>query len=153
MVTLVPLPAQPRGTPWPDPDWADGPVPSGVDLAPLLDAAFDTDGPLARTYAVVVIHRGRLVAERYDGVIEHWDRADEPVGPDTLLLSWSMAKSMLHAAVGILVGEGRLRLDAPAPVPQWAGPTDPRRMITLQQLLEMRDGLDFAEDYVDDARL
>jgi CubicO group peptidase (beta-lactamase class C family) len=149
-VKLVPLPAQPRGTPWPDPDWAEAPLPSGVDLAPLLDAAFDTDGPLARTYAVVVIHRGRLVAERYDGVIEHWDRADEPVGRDTLLLSWSMAKSMLHAAVGILVGQARLRLDAPAPVPQWAGPSDPRRMITLQQLLEMRDGLDFAEDYVDE---
>ena len=53
-----------------------------------------------------MIHRGRLVAERYAGVIEHWDRADEPVGPGTALLSWSMAKSMLHAAVGILVGEG-----------------------------------------------
>jgi CubicO group peptidase (beta-lactamase class C family) len=60
-----------------------------------------------------------------------------------------MAKSMLHAAVGILVGEGRLRLDAPAPVPQWREPNDPRRVITLQQLLEMRDGLDFVEDYVD----
>jgi CubicO group peptidase (beta-lactamase class C family) len=148
-MTLVPLPAQPHGLPWPAPDWAEGPIPRGVDLAPLLDAAFDTEGPLSVTYAVVVIHRGRLVAERYGGVIEHWDRADEPVGPDTPLLSWSMAKSMLHAAVGVLVGEGRLHPDLPAPVPQWAAPTDPRRAITLQHLLEMRDGLDFVEDYVD----
>jgi CubicO group peptidase (beta-lactamase class C family) len=135
--------------PWPSPEWADGPVPDGVDLAPLLDTALDPDGPLSVTYAVVVIHRGRLVAERYGGVIEHWERDDEPVGPDTLLLSWSMAKSMLHAAVGILVGEGRLHLDAPAPVLQWDDPSDPRHVITLQHLLEMRDGLDFAEDYVD----
>ena len=147
--TLVPLPTQPRGLPWPTREWEEGPVPRGVELAPLLDAALDPDGPQSFTYAVVVIHRGRLVAERYDGVIEHWERADEPVGPGTQLLSWSMAKSMLHAAVGTLVGEGRLRPDAPAPVPQWAAPTDPRRDITLQQLLEMRDGLDFVEDYVD----
>jgi CubicO group peptidase (beta-lactamase class C family) len=147
-VTPASLPDPRRGVPWPAADWADGPIPRGVDLGRLLDAAFETPS-LSVTYAVVVIHRGRLVAERYGGVIEHWDRADEPVGGGTPLLSWSMAKSMLHAAVGILVGEGRLRLDAPAPVPQWAAPTDPRRMITLQQLLEMRDGLDFAEDYVD----
>ena len=148
-MTLVPLPVQPHGSPWPAPDWTEGPIPNGVDLAPLLDAAFDAEGPLSFTYAVVVIHRGRLVAERYSGAIEHWDHEDEPVGPDTPLLSWSMAKSMLHAVVGILVGEGRLHLDAPAPVPQWAGASDPRRAITLQDLLDMRDGLDFAEDYVD----
>ena len=34
-------------------------------------------------------------------------------------------------------------------MPEWADPTDPRRAITLQHLLEMRDGLDFVEDYVD----
>ena len=139
------MPVQPHGSPWPSPDWTEGPIPHGVDLAPLLDAAFDAEGPLSFTYAVVVIHRGRLVAERYSGAIEHWDHEDEPVGPDTPLLSWSMAKSMLHAVVGILVGEGRLHLDAPAPVPEWAGASDPRRAITLQDLLDMRDGLDFAE--------
>jgi CubicO group peptidase (beta-lactamase class C family) len=65
------------------------------------------------------------------------------------LLSWSMAKSVLHAAVGLLVGEGRLDLDAPAAVPEWADPGDPRHAITLRQLLAMRDGLNFVEDYVD----
>ena len=58
-----------------------------------------------------------------------------------------MAKSITHAAVGILVGEGLLDLHAPAPVPAWSG-TD-KESITLQQLLEMRDGLEFVEDYVD----
>ena len=67
----------------------------------------------------------------------------------TPLLSWSMAKSMLHAVVGMLVAEGRLSLDAPAPVPEWQTAGDPRAAITLQQLLDMRDGLDFNEVYED----
>jgi CubicO group peptidase (beta-lactamase class C family) len=115
----------------------------------LLERAFDDQGPLARTYAVVVIHGGRLVCEHYQGHLEHWDREDEPIGADTPLLSWSMAKSMLHAVVGQLVGEGALDPGAPADVPEWGEPGDPRRSITLEQLLAMRDGLDFAEDYVD----
>ncbi len=63
-----------------------------------------------------------------------------------------MAKSVLHLAVGALVGAGRLTLDARAPVPEWSDPSDPRHLITLDQLLCMRDGLDFLEDYVDDTR-
>lgn len=125
---------------FPAEDWPSGPVPAGVDLEPLLDLAMDDDGSLARTSAVVVVHRDRIVAERY-----HPERAD----PTTPLLSWSMAKSVLHATVGLLVGDGRLALDLPAAVPEWQAPGDPRRAITLDDLLSMRDGLDFAEDYVD----
>jgi CubicO group peptidase (beta-lactamase class C family) len=60
-----------------------------------------------------------------------------------------MAKSLLHAVVGMLVAEGQLDLDAPAPVPGWDAPGDPRGAITLQHLLEMRDGLHFVEEYED----
>ena len=146
---LVDLPAQPPGTPWPLGRWPEGDPPPGVGLEDLLDRAFDDDGPCAPTLAVVVVHHGRLVAERYGGRLEHPDRPAEPVGPDTALLSWSMAKSMLHAVVAGLVGEGRLSLDDPAPVPEWRSPGDPRRAVTLEHLLTMRDGLDFNEDYVD----
>jgi CubicO group peptidase (beta-lactamase class C family) len=124
-------------------------MPAGVELEPLLAEAFDPDGPLQQTYAVVVVHHGRLVFEEYDGVLPRWDQPGRPVGSETPLLSWSMAKSMLHAVVGLLVDEGRLALDGPAPVPGWDGSGDPRRGITLQHLLEMRDGLQFNEDYVD----
>ncbi len=99
---------------------------------------------------MVVVHRGRVVVERYHGALEHFDRAPTPVTAETPLLSWSMAKSMLHAVVGLLVGDGRLDLDTPAPVPEWSDPADPRHAITLRHLLAMRDGLDFVEDYVDD---
>lgn len=147
---LSPLPAQPADVPWPGSGWHTGRVPPGVDLAPLVDAVFEDDGRYGTTFAVVVVHRGRLVAERYGGALEHWDRPSEPVGPDTPLLSWSMAKSVLHAVVGLLVDEGRLALHAPSPVARWhRDPGDGRATITLEHLLTFRDGLAFREDYVD----
>ncbi len=150
MSDLVALPRQPAGVDWPTEGWPEGALPPGVDLAPLLDEAFDDDGPLAQTFAVVVVHGGRVVAERYQGALEHLDRPPTPVTAETLLLSWSMAKSMLQAVVGLLVGDAKIDLDAPAAVPEWADPDDPRHAITLRQLLAMRDGLAFVEDYVDD---
>lgn len=98
--------------------------------------------------ATVVVHRGRIVAERY-GV-----QPDSAFGPggtvdeSTTLISWSMAKSITHAVVGMLVAEGRLDPAAPAPVSEWVD--DPRSEITLGDLLRMRDGLHFVEDYVVD---
>ncbi len=149
---LPPLPPHPDDVPWPTDEWPVGNPPTGVDLEPLLDEVMADDGPLSRTYAVVVVHRGRLVAERYGGALPHFDRPDEPVERATPLLSWSMAKSILHAVVGMLVAEGRLHLDEPPGVPQWQEPGDPRGAITLEHLLAMRDGLDFVEDYVDAGR-
>lgn len=146
---LVALPRQPDGVPWPTAAWPAGDLPDGVNLGELVDAAFDPGGPLRQTYAMVVVHRGRLVLERYDGAIPQWDKPGKPVAAATPLLSWSMAKSLLHAVVGLLVGDGRLDLDAPAPVPEWRVPGDPRGAITLQDLLDMRDGLAFVEEYED----
>jgi CubicO group peptidase (beta-lactamase class C family) len=128
-------------------DWPTGAPPARVDVGGLVDQAFQPAGPLGPTYAVVIVHRGRIVVERYGGRLEHLDRPAEPVGPATPLLSWSMAKSVLHAAVGILIDDGLLDLDRPAPVPEWSNPTDPRRRITVDHLMSMRDGLDFTEEY------
>ena len=147
--SLLPLPGQPDGLAWPTRDWPIGAPPPGVDLDPLLEAAFDPDGPLRDTYAVVVVQGGRLIAERYGGSLPQWEGPGKPVVPATPLLSWSMAKSMLHAVVGMLVGEGRLDPAAPADVPAWRGTGDPRGSITLDDLLAMRDGLEFHEEYED----
>jgi CubicO group peptidase (beta-lactamase class C family) len=148
---LVALRPQPRGVPWPTDQWPTGEPPAAVAgrLASLLDAITTDVDRYGTTYAVAVVLRGALIGEHYGGKLEHWDRPHEPVRPETRLLSWSMAKSVLHAAVGLLVGDGRLAVDAPAPVPEWADPTDPRHSITLDDMLTMRDGLDFAEDYED----
>lgn len=102
-----------------------------------VEALFAGGPSIGRTDALLVVQRGDVVLERYG----------EGVDAGTTLRSWSMAKSMLHAAVGMLVAEGRLELDAPAPVPAWSDPADPRHAITLRHLLTMRPGLEWAEDY------
>jgi CubicO group peptidase (beta-lactamase class C family) len=138
---LVPLPSQPAGAPWPTREWPEGALDSAVDrpaLEKLLAHALSQPEEMGQTNAVVVVHRGRIVAERY---------ADE-IDAATTHISWSMAKSILHAAVGLLVGDGRLDPAAPSRLPFWR-PDDPRSAITLGQLLEMRSGLRFLEDYVD----
>jgi CubicO group peptidase (beta-lactamase class C family) len=106
----------------------------------LLDLAFDADpaGDLGVTHAVVVIQGGRLIAERYA----------EGLGPNDTRPSWSMAKSITQALVGIAVGDGVLDIHAPADVPAWRRePGDPRSAITLDQLLRMSSGLAWIEDY------
>lgn len=95
---------------------------------PAVDRFF-ADPALAETRAVIVIQDGQVVAERYR----------TGYGPATRLIGWSMSKSITATLIGQLVGEGRLKLDAPAPVPAWAG--DARKAITLRQLLQMSAGL------------
>jgi len=92
-----------------------------------------------RTRALLVVHDGAIVYEKYaPGFTKN-----------TLLLSWSTVKSVTSALVGILVGQGKLDIHRPAPVPEWAGPNDPRRAITLDQLMRMSSGLEWFEAYAD----
>ena len=103
-------------------------------LAREVDDLFTIEG-LGETRALVVMQNGKLAAERY---------APE-YGPDTRFVSWSMAKTVTAVMIGMLVAEGKLRLDEPAPVPRWQRPGDPRAEITLRQLLQMRSGLRHTE--------
>ena len=133
---------QPTDTPWPTSDWPEGPRRAALDA--VVSEGFD-DADLAETNAVLVVAHGRIVAERYGGTTPSFTGDGEPVGPSTPLISWSMAKSVLHGVVGLLVDEGRLDPAAPAPVAPWRD--DARGAITLADLLAMRDGLDFVESY------
>ncbi|HSL74411.1 MAG TPA: serine hydrolase [Ilumatobacteraceae bacterium] len=118
-------------------------------LTSLVDQLFERPASEGLTLALVVQHRGELVLERYGIQPENPFQPETAITADSTLLSWSMAKSITHAAVGLLVVDGRLDLDAPAPVPEWIG--TPKAAITTLQLLEMRSGLQFVEDYVDDS--
>jgi CubicO group peptidase (beta-lactamase class C family) len=60
-----------------------------------------------------------------------------------------MAKSVLHAVVGLLVSDGLIDPAEPPPVPAWSDPADPRRAITWDDLLCMRAGLAWVEEYYD----
>jgi CubicO group peptidase (beta-lactamase class C family) len=139
-MALAPLPTQPAGTPWPTDDWPTAPLPHSVDthrLNGLLDRAFDGLSGLGEAQAVVIIQAGRLILERYA----------PGFGPEATCASWSMAKSITQALAGILVGDGRLDVEAPADVPEWREPGDPRGAITLDHLFHMSSGLDFLEAY------
>jgi len=116
-------------------------------LQDRIDAVFERPVDQGISLAMVVVHGGDVVAERYGTRPDTVFGPGEPVTADSPLISWSMAKSITHAAVGLLVADGRLDLAAPADVPEWRG-TDKQR-ITLLDLLEMRSGLEFVEDYVD----
>ncbi len=116
-------------------------------LQQRLDDLFARDPSEGVTLAFVLQQGGEVVAERY-GVLPANDFGPEQVlDAESTLISWSMAKSITHAAVGILVADGELDPAAPAAVPEWAGTE--KEGITLLQLLEMRPGLRFVEDYVD----
>ena len=136
-------PADPEQFPWPSGDRdAEAPLPKGTDAKGFweaLDNVFaETDPDLPkRTRAVVVVHRGRIIAERYA----------EGITADMPLLGWSMTKSVLNAVVGIVVRYGKLALEDAAPVPDWEEPNDPRAAITVDQLLRMSSGLEFDEGY------
>jgi CubicO group peptidase (beta-lactamase class C family) len=119
---------------------------SVVDVSEQL---FADGAPHGRSLALVVQHHGAIVHERYGAQPDTLFGPGGPVDASTTLISWSMAKSITQAAVGIAVADGLLELDAPAPVPAWRG-TD-KEQIRLVDLLEMRSGLEFVEDYVDDA--
>lgn len=108
------------------------------DLHRVVDAAFDEPDPRRRrrTYAVLVVQDGHVIAERYAC----------GVTAATPMPGWSMTKSVLNALVGILVSEGRLSLDQRELRPEWRAP-DPRAAITVEDLLRMRTGLRFSEAY------
>lgn len=137
--SLVPLPPQPSGTPWPTQAWAEGEL-AHADrkaLDALVAEAFASKvtPALGETHALLVVQGGRITFERYgDG----FDAASTHH-------SWSKAKSITQALVGMLVKDGKLDIRSRADVPAWAG--DARAAITLDQLLRMSSGLKFSEDY------
>lgn len=105
-------------------------------LRGAIDPLFDDESAMGQTRALIVMRDGKVIAERYA----------PGFGPDTKLLSWSIAKSVTAVLIGLMVSDGRLALDSPAPVPAWSQPGDPRGRITLRQLLSMTAGLDHVED-------
>ena len=138
--------SQPEDTAWPTRAWPRGSCAHQEELDTVVDQMF-TDEELSVTNAVVVVQGGKVLCERYGGEQVHFDRPAEPITASSQLLSWSMAKSILHMIVGTLVDEGRLATDQLAPVPEWRERSDPRHGIKVRDLLAMRDGLAFVENY------
>lgn len=119
--------------------WAPSPTvpwPTGsrADTNAAIQSLLEQDalaGPGMRGMAV--IHRGRLVAQRYGA---GFDAA-------TPLLGWSMTKTVTAALVGMQLGDGKLSLAQGGLLPAQAG------AVTLAQLLSMSSGLRWNEGYGD----
>ena len=104
-------------------------------LEPIAKALVDDRAYNGHPFAFVALHKGKVVAERYD----------KGIGPDTKLLSWSMAKSFTNALTGVMAGDGLVDINAPLDIAEWQ--SDGRKNITLNNLLQMQSGLEWDEDY------
>lgn len=112
---------------WPLGDAGIAPAPSTA-LATTIDRAFaGSFGQDAKTIGVVIVRDGQVAGERY---AEGW-------GPFVSNRTWSVAKSI----AGTLVGMSGVDPANPATIAAWATPGDPRRAITLDQLMRMASGL------------
>jgi CubicO group peptidase (beta-lactamase class C family) len=139
---VISLPEQPAGVPWPTVEWPVAPLGDDVDgpmVSDAMHAIAETPTELGLPLATLVVHRGAIVAEQYASGVDE----------SSTLISWSMAKSITQAVIGLLVADGLVDIDAPAPVPEFAGTE--KAAITIRDLLAMRSGLEFVEDYVDDS--
>jgi CubicO group peptidase (beta-lactamase class C family) len=135
VVALAPPSADssPRSAPSPDIAGPAPVAPENPQLAAALDRAFAEPAhpPFRRTKAIVVVKDGRIIAERYA----------EGYGVDTPILGFSATKSVISALIGVLVRQGKLALDQPAPIAAWQKAEDPRHAITVDQLLRHTAGL------------
>ncbi len=104
-------------------------------LVPIARAFVGERAYHGHPFAFVVLHKGGVVAECYD----------KGIGPDTKLLSWSVAKSFVNALIGIMVKDSILDIHVPMDIPEWQG--DGRKAITIHDLMQMQSGLKWNEDY------
>ncbi|MET3493969.1 serine hydrolase domain-containing protein [Variovorax boronicumulans] len=110
-------------------------------LEKILDHAFreDDSALLKNTRAVLVIHRGKIIGERYaDGVTA-----------DTPLAGYSMVKGVANLLTGLVAQRGWLTPQRIGLRPEWGvAPADARNGISVDHLLRMTSGLDWSEQYL-----
>ncbi|CAA9197032.1 serine hydrolase domain-containing protein [Flavobacterium collinsii] len=105
-------------------------------LKKAIDDSFDKKGGKAkRTRAVVVLYKDKLIGEKYD----------TGFSKDSKILGWSMTKSIVSSAFGVLAKQRKIDIYKPAPIAEWQN--DDRKIITINDLLHMNSGLEWEEDY------
>lgn len=122
-----------NGEPWSRRAAVNAPSDNG-ELEAVVARAFQQGsyGSYARTSAVLIATPDEILVERYaDGL-----------GPNIPQRTWSVAKGLTATVIGAAVNQGLVEVEAPATIPEWHNPADPRRAITLENLLQMASGLD-----------
>jgi len=114
--------------------------PSDAAVVAALDHAFEEPaGEVSRrTKAVVVVHNGKVIAERYA----------PGVGVDTQLLGFSLSKSVVNALIGILQRKDLIQPAMAAPIRRLQDADDLRRAITIEHLMRMTSGLALDETFL-----
>ena len=139
---MAPVAGDPTTIPWPDGDLVEEkPLPASIDRRAIEAAAewaFERPGSQI-TLSLLIVHRGEVILERYAPGVDMTTRTR----------TWSTAKGIASSLVGMMVGRGELKLDDPLPFSDWGSSmndpetagNDPRRTITLLNVLHMSSGL------------
>jgi len=126
---------------WPNGDRLVGSFPLNINKEHLQQAINNVmnetsaSGKPAFTRAVLILYDGNIVAEQY---APGFDKT-------TVMLGWSMSKSLTGAMIGILVNQSKLSIEEKAPVAAWSN--SDKNNITIKNLLQQTSGLDFTENY------
>ena len=114
---------------------------SNVDYTKLnktVTNAFDVNGEDdKRTRSVLVIYKDKIIAEKYAAGFNK----------NSVILGWSMTKSITATLFGILQKEKKFDIYKPVPIAEWQN--DNRKNITTNDLLHMNSGLEWEEKYDD----
>lgn len=126
--------------PWPFGNYVSDKISSTVNkesLKNIVAAAFSDTlyGNVSGTRGIVIVHNNQIVAEQYKA----------PFTAETPQLGWSMTKSIINGLIGIMNEKGKLYPSEKAPVDFWRD--DPRKDITIDNMLRMNSGLEWREFY------
>lgn len=99
------------------------------------NAFIDDEENEKKTRSVLVVYKGQVIGEQY---IDGFDEK-------SMILGWSMAKSITSAVIGVMAKEGKVDINQKNLFEEWEN--DSRKEITLANLLNMNSGLEWEEDY------
>ena len=108
---------------------------ANIDYDKLNSTVASMFNDVNKTRAILVIHKDKIIAERYD----------TGFNKESLLLGWSMTKSITSTLFGVLQCQGKMDVYEKAPFEDWQN--DDRKNITIHNLLQMNSGLEWNEDY------
>jgi len=112
---------------------------SNIDYSKIqqtVASIFDPEGvSQQKTRSVLVLYKDQIIAEKYSTGFDK----------NSILLGWSMTKSILATAFGVLQKQGKLSINDKAPIEAWKN--DDRKNITINNLLQMNSGLAWDENY------
>ena len=88
-----------------------------------------------KTRSLLIIYKNQIIGEKYN----------HNFNKKSLILGWSMTKSITATLFGILEKQNKIDLNSTHLFPEWEN--DERANITLNALLQMNSGLEWDENY------